>query len=283
MNHHNSAEQQIDDVTVQRYFNGEGGSTAASLSMMAHEHNLPASAARYRLSREILTIRDWLDSVSGSGQVLDVGCGAGAWAEIFAGRYKAVIGIERSSMMVEAARKRVANLPNVEIFEGDGRVDLPEGPFEMIFLGGLCMYLSDADVVALLRSLKHHLSEGASMILRESTMRQGISIAQGEYQAVYRSVRMYHQLFKDAGLISVEVRKNYGYNSMVTAEELVDMRRKWFPFLPKDSAVLGFLMWWTLRGITPISFWALPRLFSLLNIPWPKLQNHFFRLRPMAQ
>jgi SAM-dependent methyltransferase len=213
--------------------------------------------------------------------VLDVGCGAGAWAEIFARRYKTVIGIERSSMMVKAARKRVVNLHNVEIFEGDGRHDLPEGPFEIIFLGGLCMYMRDADVVALLHSLKHHLSEGGSIILRESTVQRGVSIAQGEYQAVYRSVKMYHQLIKDAGLFSMEVRRNYGYTSMVTAEELVDMRRKWLPFLPKDSSALGSLTWSVLKAITPISFWALPRLFSLLNIPWPKLQNHFFRLRPV--
>ena len=281
MNHHTSVEQQIDDAAVHRYFNGAGGITAAALSMMAHEHNLPASAARYRLSREILTIRDWLDSVCDSGRVLDIGCGAGAWAEIFARRYKTVIGIERSSMMVKAARKRVANLHNVEIFEGDGRHDLPEGPFEIIFLGGLCMYMRDADVVALLHSLKHRLSEGCSIILRESTVRQGVSLARGEYQAVYRNVRMYQQLFKDAGLFSMEVRRNYGYTSMVTAEELVDMRRKWLPFLPKDSPALGSLTWWALRVTTPISLWALPRLLSLLNIPWPKLQNHFFRLRPV--
>ncbi len=280
MNHHTSNEQQIDDATVQRYFNGLGSSTAVALSMMAHEHSLPGSAARYRLSKEIRTINDWLDAVSDSGRVLDVGCGAGAWIEIFARRYKAVIGIERSSLMVKAAKKRVSNLSNVEIFEGDGRKDIPEGPFEMIFLGGLCMYLKDADVVALLHSLKHHLSEGGSIILRESTVRQGLSFARGEYQAVYRSVRMYHQLFKNAGLFSVEVRRNYGYTSMVTAEELVDMRRKWLPFLPKESPALGSLTWWALRAATPISFWALPRLFSLLDIPWPRLQNHFFRLRP---
>ncbi len=280
MNHHISVEQQIDDATVQRYFNGGGGSTAAALSMMAHEHNLPASAARYRFSREILTIRDWLDSVCDSGRVLDVGCGAGAWAEIFAGRYRAVIGIERSSLMVQAARKRVADLPNVEIYEGDGRANLPEGPFDMIFLGGLCMYLADADVVALLHSLQYRLGEGGSIILRESTVRQGVFLARGEYQAVYRSVSMYRQLFKDAGLCGVEVRRNYGYASMVTAEELVDLRRRWLPFLPKDSPALGSLTWWALRVTAPVSFWALPRLLSRLNIPWPRLQNHFFRLRP---
>ena len=279
MNLRDSAEQQIDDATVQRYFEGAGGGTAATVSMMAHEHNLPASAARYRLHKEMQTISDWLDAVGDSGRVLDVGCGAGAWAEVFAQRYEAIIGIERSPRMVEAAKERVSRLPNVEIFEGDGRKDLPESSFDLIFLGGLCMYLKGADVVALLHSLKRRLNEGGSIILRESTVQQGMSLAQGEYQAVYRSVSLYHQLFEDAGPFRVEVRRNYGYTSMVTGEELVDLRRKWLPFLPRESTMLGALTWWALRGTTPLSFWALPRVLSQLNIPWPRLQNHFFRLR----
>ena len=279
MNLRDSAEQQIDDATVQRYFEGAGGGTAATVSMMAHEHNLPASAARYRLHKEMQTISDWLDAVGDSGRVLDVGCGAGAWAEVFAQRYEAIIGIERSPLMVEAAKERVSRLPNVEIFECDGRKDLPESSFDLIFLGGLCMYLKGADVVALLHSLKRRLNEGGSIILRESTVQQGMSLAQGEYQAVYRSVSLYHQLFEDAGLFRVEVRRNYGYTSMVTGEELVDLRRKWLPFLPRESTMLGALTWWALRGTTPLSFWALPRVLSQLNIPWPRLQNHFFRLR----
>jgi len=52
--------------------------------MMTHEHNLPAGAVGYRLSRELATIQPWLNEVGTSGRVLDVGCGAGAWAEIFA-------------------------------------------------------------------------------------------------------------------------------------------------------------------------------------------------------
>ncbi len=280
MNYHTSTEQQIDDETVNRYFNGgAGGGTADTVSMMAHEHNLPASAARYRLRKEIRAVSDWLDAVCASGRVLDVGCGSGAWTEIFANRYKAVIGIDRSPLMVKAAMERVARLPNVEIFEGDGRENLPEGPFDMIFLGGLCMYLKNADVLTLLHSLKHRLSKEGSIILRESTVQQGVSLARGEYQAVYRSVSLYHQLFENAGPFRVEVRRNYGYNSMETAEELVDLRRKWLPFLPKDSPTLGFLMWWALRGTTPLSLWALPRVLSQLNIAWPRLQNHFFKLR----
>ena len=279
MNHKNSTEAQIDDAAVKKYFDNATGGTAATVSMMTHEFNLPASAARYRLQKEMETICDWLGAVNGSGRVLDVGCGAGAWSEIFSQRYKTVIGIEQSSLMLKAARERVASLPNVKILEGDGRHDLPEGSFDMIFLGGLCMYLNDDDLIELLHSLKNRLTEGGSIILRESTLHQGVYLEQGEYQAVYRSVNLYHQLFDDAGPFRVEVRRNYGYTNLVTAEELVSLRRKWLPFLPRESTTLGSLTWWVLRGTTPISFWALPRMFSQLSIPWPRLQNHFFRLR----
>jgi SAM-dependent methyltransferase len=282
MNQYHATEKQIDDAAVKRYFDGTRGHTAASVSMMAHEHNLPACAAEYRLHKEIRTISDWLDSVSDSGRVLDVGCGAGTWTEIFAGRYKTVTGIEQSSLMLKAAREKVAHLPNVKILEGDGRHDLPEGSFDMIFLGGLCMYLNDIDVIALLRSLKNRLIEGGAIILRESTVHQGVSLSQGRYQAVYRSVNRYCQLFDVAGSFHVEVRRNYGYTNLVTAEELVNLRRRWLPFLPRDSTTLGSLIWWTLRGTTPMSFWALPRILSQFSIPWPRLQNHFFRLHLVA-
>ena len=274
-----ASHQQIDDAVVESYFGGTGGGVAAAMSMMAHEHNLPSSALSYRLRKELATIGQWLDMVDDSGRVLDLGCGAGAWVEIFAKRYQAVIGVERSPLMAEAARQRVAHMPNAHILQGDSRKDLPEGPFNMIFLGGLCMYLNDTDVVELLRSLKGRLGEEGSMILRESTVRKGMLLAKGEYQAVYRSVELYGRLFEDAGFSQAEVVQNSAYSNLLIAEELVDFRRKWLPFLSKDSLLLGRLTWWWLRGITPISFWALPQALSALNIPWPRLRNHFFRLR----
>lgn len=278
--HQNSSKQQIDDMAVKRYFDGANEDTAATISMMAHEHNLPLKAAKYRIQKEMQNINDWLGETNASGRVLDVGCGAGTWTEIFAKRYKTVIGIEQSSLMVEAAKERVASLPNVKILKGDGRHDIPEGPFDMIFLGGLCMYLNNEDVVKLLHTLKSRLVEkGGAIILRESTVHQGVSLAQGKYQAIYRNVNLYRQLFDSAGSFNVEVRRNYGYTNLVTAEELVTLRRKWLPFLPKNSSTLGNLTWNTLRATTPISFWALPRMLSKFNITWPKLQNHFFRLR----
>ena len=94
--------EQIDDAVVESYFGGVGGTTAASMSMMAHGHNLPLNAVAHRITMEQRTIRAWLNAVPDAGRVLDVGCGAGAWVEIFARRYGSAIGVERSQLMVDA-------------------------------------------------------------------------------------------------------------------------------------------------------------------------------------
>ena len=211
--------------------------------------------------------------------MLDVGCGAGTWVEMFAKRYDSVVGVERSGLMVEAAQQRVAHLPNATVLHADVRTDLPAGPFDVIFLGGLCMYLNDADVVGLVSELGKRLTKKGAVILRESTAPKAVEVAQGEYQAVYRTVGLYMGLFEAAGLAVSDVRRNYGYNSLVTAEELVTLRRKWLPFLPKRSTALGSATWLALRGTSPLSFWALPRALARVNLSWPRLQNHFFQLR----
>jgi trans-aconitate methyltransferase len=274
-----SSDQRIDYTVVRRYFQAAGSDTAATASYMAHEQNLPENSVRYRLRKEIETIPDWLEVVPRAGRVLDVGCGAGTWTKIFADRYDSVVGIEQSPSMVVAAQTLLAPYPSAKVVEGDIREDLPEGPFDLIFLGGLCMYLNDLDVVAILRSLKDRLASGASIVLRESTVPQGKVTARGDYQAVYRNVNLYQDLFREAGFPTSEFRRNYAYTSMEVAVELVETRRKYLRFLPAQSPFLGALTWYSLRAIAPLTFWLLPRVLSRLQIKWPRLQNHFFRLR----
>ena len=275
-----SPKHRINYAAVRRYFDAAGSHAAASASYMAHEQNLPNDALRYRLRKETTAIVDWLDAVPHSGKVLDLGCGAGTWTEIFANRYDTVVGIEQSSSMVAAARIRLASFPSVEIVEGDVRENLPAGGFDLIFLGGLCTYLNDPDVVTMLHSLEGRLATGGSLVLRESTVPQGRLTLDGNYQATYRSVSLYRDLFREAGFLTSEFRRNYGYTCMEVAVELVEMRRKSLRFLPKESPFLGALTWYALRGMAPLSFWLLPRVFSQLEINWPRLQNHFFRLCP---
>lgn len=275
-----SPDPEIDDEVVKRYFNSGTGATAAEMSMMAHEHDLPSAAARYRLGKEIATVTSWLETQGTLRRVLDVGCGAGAWVEILSGRSESVVGIERSPVMADAATARIAHLPNAKILIGDGRHNLPAGPFDLVFVGGLCMYLQDSDVVALVRTLASLLSDRGVIILRESTIRDGVVRAKGNYQAIYRSVPRYRALFEAAGISCVDIQNNSGYAAMIMAESCVDLRRRWLPFLAQRSTVLGALTWWVLRGLAPLTFWAPPRIASALNIPWPRRQNHFFKLQP---
>ena len=140
------------------------------------------------------------------------------------------------------------------------------------------MYLNDDDVVALLTELKGRIGSSGSIILRESTVPHIRRTASGDYQAVYRTVDEYRALFARAGFTRPSTRRNYGYTSMEIAIELVSARRKFLPSLPQSSTRLGTLTWNLLRFTSPISFWALPRALDRMNIVWPGLQNHFFRL-----
>jgi SAM-dependent methyltransferase len=51
--------------------------------------------------------------------VADLGCGTGALAADLAPRVARVIGVDRSAAMLRAARRRTADLPNVELHEGE--------------------------------------------------------------------------------------------------------------------------------------------------------------------
>ena len=277
-----SGSGQIDYDAVRRYFDSAGEQASLAASYMAHAHELPPAAVHYRLKAELATVGDWLEEVPTSGAVLDVGCGAGTWTALFAERYCSVVGIEASASMAKAARRQTIALPNVEIVEGDVRDSLPDRCFDLVFLGGLCMYLNEEDVVTLLRELGDRIGPDGQIVLRESTARRRSSRTLGEYQAVYRTVAAYGELFRQAGFSGVEVRRNDGYTSMEIAVELVETRRRWLTFLPRRSALLGSITWWSLRAVAPLSFWALPRALDRLQIAWPGLQNHFFRLRSPA-
>lgn len=274
-----SNKNRIDYGAVRSYFAQPGDGSAACASYMAHAQDLPENAASYRFRKELATMRDWIDAVGSSSRVLDIGCGSGAWTELFANRFASVTALEQSPAMLDAARTRLAPYSNVEILNQDARDPLPPGPFGLVFVGGLCMYLSDSDAAALIQAVVERLSDGGRIILRESTGADSYERPQGEYQAIYRSVDVYRTLFREAGLSGVIVRRNHGYTHMETAVELVELRRHRLPMLPHTSPFLGALTWWLLRASSPVSFGLLPRVLARFGVRWPHLQNHFFMLK----
>jgi SAM-dependent methyltransferase len=275
--HLSSSEDSIDPAAVRRYFDGVGAAASAA-SSMAHERMLPRAASLYRKEREMMTLRDWLEGVPAQARVLDVGCGAGNWAAIFAARYGEVVAVDQSLAMIESARQRLAGADNVSLVIGDVRTDLPAGQFDLIFVGGVCMYLNDDEVLALLSGLSGRLSPRGFIILRESTVRKGRRVRRGPYQAIYRTVEGYRELCARGGARILETRLNEGYESFEIGADITDMVRR-LPWLA-DSTRLSAMIWYALEATSPLSFTLLPRLMTLLRIEWPRLQNHFFRVEP---
>ena len=273
-----SGKHQIDYREVRRYFAQAGPNTAACASYMAHAQDLPESAVRYRFQKERRAIRAWLDVGGPQARVLDLGCGSGTWTEFFAERFGSVIGIEQSPAMLVAAKAKLTSWSNVELLNQDVREPLPPGPFDLVFLGGICMYLSDADTIALVQAVIERLGDRGRVVLRESTVANGYEHGEGEYHVIYRSVDVYRTLFREAGSSRVDTRRNYAYTYMEIAVELVELRRRYLRMLPHTSPSLGALTWWSLRATSPVCFGLLPRTAAWLRVRWPKLQNHFFML-----
>ena len=269
---------QVDYQAIRRYFAQTDEGKAACASYMAHAQDLPENAVNYRFTKERATIRQWLDGVDQQARVLDLGCGSGAWTELFAKRFGSVVAIEQSPAMLVAAKARLGEMSNVEFLSQDVREPLPPGPFDLVFLGGICMYLSDADTVALVQAAVERLDARGRVVLRESTVANGYDHAEGNYEAIYRSVDVYRSLFGKAGVSRVAVRRNYAYTHMEIAVELVELRRRYLRILPRTSPFLGALTWWSLRATSPLCFGIFPRLPPWLRMNWPKLQNHFFLL-----
>ena len=104
---------------------------------------------------------------------MDLGCGIGYWAEYFARYFTKVVAVEASPPLYEAARQRCTPYPNVTAVHGDVLAFEPEDHYELVFLGGMLMYLNESDLISLLRKLVPFLDSGGIILCRETTVRKG--------------------------------------------------------------------------------------------------------------
>jgi SAM-dependent methyltransferase len=268
---------QLDYSAVRQYWD-TAASSAAAASYMAHEQGLPESCVLHRLALERAVVEPWLDSLTRSSSMLDVGCGAGAWTLLFAQRYRRVVGIDVSPKMLAAARINLGGVENVELIAGDALGAPIEGPLDGAFVGGVLMYLNRKDAVSLLTRLRKLVRDGP-IVLRESTVRRGVEVKNLDYHVVYRSPSEYAEIAAEAGLTVTAVERNQGYADMEIAVEMVNLARRIPAFGRRDPAFVGRPLWSVLRRTAPISLGLLPRSVEALGIRWPHLTNHFMLLR----
>lgn len=263
----------LDYGTVSRYW-----STAAPSIMspyMMDGFGFPASAGRFRFQAECKIVDQLIQGMNSVDCVLDLGSGIGLWAEHFARRFARVVAVEASVPLYEALEKRCAPYANVELIHGDAMLFQPEERYDAVFLGGLLMYLNEEDVVSLLRRLIPSLQPGGVIVCRETTVRQGTTTSQGDYQAVYRSIADYKEIFAECDLSIPKVQLNVPYVLMQMGCELV---KKWKAVMPtrlQYIPVAGRLVYWGLR----IGYPWITRVPVALGLAYPELTNHFFVLQ----
>ena len=241
---------------------------------MMEGFGFPASAGRFRFHAESVIVQQLIDNakVDTAGAILDLGSGVGCWAEFFAQKFKKVIAVEASSPLFDSMVQRCSSYDNFTPIQGDVLSYEPEGRFSLIFLGGLLMYLNENDVVALLNKLKSFLNPGGIILCRETTIRNGTITRGGEYQAVYRSVPTYLNLFNKCDLTVVKTCLNLPYILMQMGCELI---KKWKASVPENLQMVpavGHLAYWGLRLGNP---W-ITRMPAAVGIDFPELTNHFF-------
>jgi len=265
------------DYELVRSFWEEAAHEAESASYMAHEQGLPRGCVEHRFALERAVVDRWFAGLGPTASVLDVGCGAGAWTELFAQRYGRVVGVDASAGMLAAARRRLAGQGNVELVRGDALTVALNGEFQGVLLGGLLMYLDRADAVALLVRLGQ-LAPRGRIILRESGIRSGVEVQTGTYQVVYRSLQEYEAMAAEAALRVVSVERNRGYAHMEVTVALVNLARRLSPFARSDAAAVGGPLWRFLRATAPVSLELVPRAVEAVGLDWPHLTNHFLLL-----
>lgn len=248
---------------------------------MMEGFGFPASAGRFRFRAESRIVRQLIRSVNANyaGTVLDMGSGVGYWTEYFAQQFGKVVAVEASKPLYEAMVQRCSPCNNVSPIHDDVLSFEPGEHYSLIFLGGMLMYLNECDVITLLRKVVPFLEPGGIILCRESTVRSGTVIREGNYQAVYRSIQTYMRIFKKCGLSVTQVELNVPYILMQIGCESI---RKWKANVPGTLQIIpavGHMVYWGLR----LGYPWITLIPTALGIAFPELTNHFFLLQTGRQ
>lgn len=179
-------------------------------------------------------------------QILDVGCGAGRWSFAFAGKSKFVIGIDNSPALLKIAENQAQRLSisNVKFVESS-IVDFscPER-FDLIFVGGVLLYINDDELIQLTANFKGLLKPRGKLVLLESisTKERVVKIdsyenhLQAPYSAIYRRADEYKVLFEKDGF-----RLDYENDTMARSLPIFMYRKLVAERLKRNKIVLALL------------------------------------------
>jgi len=138
-----------------------------------------------------------------------MGCGAGRWSFAFAKKSKYIIGMDNSPALLKIAENQARRLSisNVKFMESSIiGFSYPER-FDLIFIGGVLLYINDDELLQLTTNFKDLLKPKGKLVLLESiSMKERMFKSesyekhlQTSYSAIYRRADEYKLLFEQNG------------------------------------------------------------------------------------
>ena len=260
-------------------------------------HEYPEALARRRFEAERRQVQRWLEAHNhGSRACLDVGCADGTWLRSLAPAFERSCGIDVSEHAVaHVEQKLVPEHGGALTVHCSGLLEFePADRFDLIFVGGVLMYIEDEDLDDAVQRLTRWLAPGGLLILRETVHRRetyyrdsplspGLfadrDAPRRPYRAIYRPRRLIVDRLMQGGLEVLERKDNSAYKlSDMTETQLLLVDRLLGGALRGDRAraerwARRIHAW---RWLTLYPLYFAKRLLS--SRPW-KLENAWFVCR----
>lgn len=146
---------------------GPSGPTAATEATFDRTHARRADPWRvttrwYERRKRALTIASL--PRERYGHVLEVGCSIGVLTGDLAPAADRLLALDVSSVAVQAARERLANLPHVTVEQADAAVDYPAGAFDLVVLSEVGYYLDPDAFGRLVDSIVDGLADDGDVV-----------------------------------------------------------------------------------------------------------------------
>ncbi len=161
-----------------------------------------------KIKDEQSKVFSWLDPYDKS--ILDLGAGIGQWAFRFHDRgAKKVDAVECSKSFVDIGRAGAVsrNASSIEFFHSDAQSYNINEKYDIIFVSGLFVYLTDDNAKQLLRNLSNSLTSTGKVVVRDGTAVVNAyelnnvysEHLDAHYSATYRTPERYKELFSNFG------------------------------------------------------------------------------------
>ncbi|XP_070565554.1 uncharacterized protein [Ptychodera flava] len=157
------------------------------------------SAAEAIADPECQEILSMLPNYEGK-RILELGAGIGRYTGFLARRAAHVTAVDFTEAFVEKNRQTNGHFQNVDFVQADvTKLELSEHSYDIVFSNWLMMYLTDDEVLELLKNILLWLTEDGYMFFRESCYRQvGEYIPHGTNPTRYRDPSEYNALHHSA-------------------------------------------------------------------------------------